>query len=292
MSKHLSSHPQGGGDNTLIALFKLLSPDHLLKLPFTNHSNSLDNRFSNELLHIIGLTETKEGSKKLIERNKAGERQTGTILEDAIFTPGFITMYICRETNRKAVVQKFNKAEEKSPLERGFRGVSETPPNSPLPSGDGGASQPHQSTRRAIIPYNPKLKELARKLRNNSTKSEIILWKELKGKFEGKYDFHRQKPLDNYIADFFCYELKLVIEIDGETHNWEDVQQRDFQKETRFNELGLNVLRFSDSDVFLHVEATLEIIRQYVNGFERGSLSELQFEDSPLNPLTGGAGIL
>ena len=71
-------------DNKLIALFKLLSPEHLLKLPFTNDSNSLDKRFYSELLHIIGLTETKEGSKKLIERNKEGERNTGSILEDAI----------------------------------------------------------------------------------------------------------------------------------------------------------------------------------------------------------------
>ena len=71
-------------DNSLIALFKILSPEHLLKLPFTNDSNSLDKRFYSELLHIIGLTETKDGSKKLIERNKAGERNTGTILEDAI----------------------------------------------------------------------------------------------------------------------------------------------------------------------------------------------------------------
>ena len=71
-------------DSKLIALFKLLSPEHLLKLPFTNDSNSLDKRFYSELLHIIGLTETKEGSKKLIERNKEGERNTGSILEDAI----------------------------------------------------------------------------------------------------------------------------------------------------------------------------------------------------------------
>jgi hypothetical protein len=71
-------------DNKLIALFKLLSPEHLLKLPFTNDSNSLDKRFYSELLHIIGLTETKDGSKKLIERNKPGERSTGTILENAI----------------------------------------------------------------------------------------------------------------------------------------------------------------------------------------------------------------
>lgn len=71
-------------DNKLIALFKLLSPENLLKLPFTNDSNSLDKRFYSELLHIIGLTETKEGSKKVIGRNKEGERNTGSILEDAI----------------------------------------------------------------------------------------------------------------------------------------------------------------------------------------------------------------
>src|SRR5690554_206695 len=71
-------------DNILIALFKLLSPEHLLKLPFANDSNSLDKRFYGELLHIIGLSETKEGSKKLIARNKAGERNTGSLLENAI----------------------------------------------------------------------------------------------------------------------------------------------------------------------------------------------------------------
>ena len=71
-------------DNKLISLFKLLSPEHLLKLPFANDSNSLDKRFYGELLHIIGLTETKEGSKKLIERNKEGERNTASLLENAI----------------------------------------------------------------------------------------------------------------------------------------------------------------------------------------------------------------
>ncbi len=71
-------------DNLLIALFKLLSPEHLLKLPFANDSNSLDKLFYSELLHIIGLTETKEGGKKLIERKKPAERHTGTIIENAI----------------------------------------------------------------------------------------------------------------------------------------------------------------------------------------------------------------
>lgn len=76
--------------------------------------------------------------------------------------------------------------------------------------------------KRKIIPYNPNLKELARKLRNNSTQSEIRLWQYLKGKQMMGYDFHRQKPLLNYIADFFCHELALVIELDGYTHQFEE----------------------------------------------------------------------
>jgi len=71
-------------DVKLIALFKLLSPEHLLKKPFTNDSNSLDKKFYAELLHIIGLSEQKEGSKKIIERNKPKERHTASLLEDTI----------------------------------------------------------------------------------------------------------------------------------------------------------------------------------------------------------------
>ncbi|WP_396152147.1 Eco57I restriction-modification methylase domain-containing protein [Flavobacterium sp.] len=71
-------------DAKLIVLYKLLSPEHLLKLSFANDSNSLDKNFYNELLHLIGLTETKEGGKKLIERPKAGLRQAGSLLENTI----------------------------------------------------------------------------------------------------------------------------------------------------------------------------------------------------------------
>jgi very-short-patch-repair endonuclease len=91
--------------------------------------------------------------------------------------------------------------------------------------------QPQIMKRRKIIPYNPKSKQLARNLRNNSTKSEIILWMRLKGIQMKGYDFHRQKPLDNYIADFFCHELMLAIEIDGYSHLLEEVQEKDAKKD-------------------------------------------------------------
>lgn len=71
-------------DNKLIALFKLLSPEHLLKLAFRNDSNSLDKTFYAELLHIIGLTEVKDGSKKLIDRKDEKNRDDGSILENTI----------------------------------------------------------------------------------------------------------------------------------------------------------------------------------------------------------------
>ncbi|MBK7220413.1 MAG: class I SAM-dependent DNA methyltransferase [Saprospiraceae bacterium] len=71
-------------DKKLIELQKLLSEFHLLKVPFANDSNKLDKRFYSELLHIIGLTEIKDGGKKLIGRHKEGERMLGSILEDTI----------------------------------------------------------------------------------------------------------------------------------------------------------------------------------------------------------------
>lgn len=71
-------------DNKLVALFKLFSPENLLKLPFVNDSNSLDKGFYAELLHIIGLQETKEGSKKLIDRKTEKERNVGSLIENTI----------------------------------------------------------------------------------------------------------------------------------------------------------------------------------------------------------------
>ena len=73
---------------------------------------------------------------------------------------------------------------------------------------------PLQKMKNKIIPYNPKLKDLARKLRKESTLSETLLWKQIKNKSLG-VEFHRQVPLDNFIVDFYCHELMLAIEIDG-----------------------------------------------------------------------------
>ena len=76
------------------------------------------------------------------------------------------------------------------------------------------------------VTYNPYLKEKAKELRNNSTLGEIVLWKKLKGKQCYGFDFHRQKPINNYIVDFYCNKLNLVIEVDGYSHNFKFEEDR------------------------------------------------------------------
>ena len=122
--------------------------------------------------------------------------------------------------------------------------------------------------RRKIVPYQSYLKEYARKLRNNSTRSEIYLWKNIKGRRMCGYDFHRQKPLLNYIADFYCHELKLVIELDGYTHEFEEVIKKDIIKQEALEEIGLTVLRFKDEEVLGDIHEVLSAIEEYVVSFE------------------------
>jgi len=122
--------------------------------------------------------------------------------------------------------------------------------------------------RRKIIPYDKKLKEYARRLRNKSTKSEIYLWMELKGRQMKGYDFHRQKPLIHYIADFYCYELKLVIELDGITHDFPGADVRDARRQRKLESIGLTVLRFRDAEVFEDMEEVLRRIEVYIVEFE------------------------
>lgn len=71
-------------DSALIPVYKILSPEHLLKQPFANDSNNLDKNFYNELLHIIGLEEIKQGNKKLINRKSIEKRESGSLIENTI----------------------------------------------------------------------------------------------------------------------------------------------------------------------------------------------------------------
>jgi very-short-patch-repair endonuclease len=118
--------------------------------------------------------------------------------------------------------------------------------------------------KRQIIPYNPNLKLLARKLRNDSTPGEAILWRELGNKKMFGFDFHRQKPLLNYIVDFYCYELDLVIEIDGRYHNHEEQYNLDVSREAELSEYGLSILRFTEMEIRKDMINVLRTIEQYI----------------------------
>jgi very-short-patch-repair endonuclease len=118
---------------------------------------------------------------------------------------------------------------------------------------------------RTIIPYNPKLKELAKALRNNSTPGEIALWKKIRDKQLLGYDFDRQKPLGEYIVDFFCHELMLAVEIDGISHENQEAFEKDIQRQKDLEGLGIQVLRFKEHEAVNNVRLVLEQIEFWIH---------------------------
>ncbi len=108
-----------------------------------------------------------------------------------------------------------------------------------------------------FIPYNRKLTEIAKLNRKNPTKAENKIWNDIlrRKQFEN-YKFIRQKPIDNFIVDFYCSKLKLVIEIDGDSHSerqeYDDIRTEILQK------YGLNVVRYTNDDVLNNIEGVYE----------------------------------
>ncbi|MCJ8210164.1 DUF559 domain-containing protein [Mucilaginibacter sp. RS28] len=123
--------------------------------------------------------------------------------------------------------------------------------------------------KRSIIPYNSNLKELAQELRNNGTPGEIKLWQCLKGKRFLGFDFHRQKPLLNYIVDFYCYEINLVIEIDGIYHTKEEAYLKDVNRTAELQKHGLTILRFMETEVIRDITNVLRTLETYIEEFKK-----------------------
>ena len=113
--------------------------------------------------------------------------------------------------------------------------------------------------------YNSKLKNFARHMRKKGTKAEAALWKYgLKaGKMKG-YQFRRQRPILNYIADFMCKELKLIIEVDGITHQDDEQLMRDKRRDLDLNQAGFTVLRFTDEMVLNRMDLVLTEIDNWI----------------------------
>ena len=128
--------------------------------------------------------------------------------------------------------------------------------------------------------YNKNLQLFANHLRKNMTKAEACLWKyALRAKGMKGYSFRRERPVLNYIADFMCIELKLVIEVDGLTHHWEETQIKDAKKDADLMAAGFTVLRFDDNDVLTQINKVIEQIEDAIEVIEN--------KNHPLPPPAG-----
>ena len=119
------------------------------------------------------------------------------------------------------------------------------------------------------LPYNPKLVARAREMRKNPTPVEKKLWYGFLRTF--KYRVIRQRPIDNFIVDFYCAHLKLVIEVDGDSHYSEDGIQNDQLRTSRLEGYGLRVIRFTNIEVLDNFEEVCATIERIPHPLEKGA---------------------
>ena len=102
----------------------------------------------------------------------------------------------------------------------------------------------------------------AKQLRRTMTRAETLLWRYLKANRIDELSFRRQVPLRNYIADFVCLSSQLIVELDGESHDFEERQKADQYRDAFFVSEGFHVLRFTNEQVMSNLEGVVEVIRQ------------------------------
>ena len=115
-----------------------------------------------------------------------------------------------------------------------------------------------------MLKYNAHLRDKARQLRRNLTDSEAALWSRLRYKQLLGIQFYRQKPIGEYIVDFFAPRARLVVEVDGAQHLGGDHARRDRNRDGYLVSLGLKVLRFNSREVLEESEAVAETIYRTV----------------------------
>jgi len=115
-----------------------------------------------------------------------------------------------------------------------------------------------------MLPFNRKLKPLARNLRRNMTDAEQLIWSKVRRKQISDCQFYRQKNIGNYIVDFYCPKAKLIVEIDGGQHYENHGIKKDLERDQYFQTLGFTVLRFSDIDVLKNVNGVVERIQEHL----------------------------
>jgi very-short-patch-repair endonuclease len=132
-----------------------------------------------------------------------------------------------------------------------------------------------------MLPYNQNLKDKSRQLRKNQTDGEKSLWLHLRNKRLLGVQFYRQKPIGEYIVDFYAPRVKMVVEVDGSQHLEGDHVQKDRSCDEYLSSLGLQVLRFNSREVLKEREAVVELILRRIN-------ERLNSKIPPLPPFSKG----
>jgi very-short-patch-repair endonuclease len=112
--------------------------------------------------------------------------------------------------------------------------------------------------------------EKAKLLRKSETKSEKVLWEYLSSNKVQGFKFRRQHPISQFIVDFYCHELKLVIEVDGEIHNRPENKEYDEIRTNELERLGLTILRFTNDEIDNNIEKVLKTITEAISPPHRG----------------------
>ena len=158
--------------------------------------------------------------------------------------------------------------------------------NTPLhKGGEGGSLQEAERIPSYYLPFNPSLTEKARTLRSNPTPAE----KKLRYSFLASHPskFLRQKPIDNYIVDFYAHQEQLIIEVDGNTHQSDEEIRYDQERAKKLESYGLSVIRFTNTEIFEQFEAVCARINQILE--QKKEHKKKVFSKSPLiSPSKGG----
>ena len=110
---------------------------------------------------------------------------------------------------------------------------------------------------------------LAKQLRVKMTLAELLVWEQLKNKQFKGYKFRRQHPIHQFIVDFYCHELKLIIEIDGKYHDSEEQKELDAKRSELLKFQGLSEIRFTNEDVINNISKVLKMLEEKINSFPR-----------------------
>jgi len=135
----------------------------------------------------------------------------------------------------------------------------------------------------------PDIFKKAKELRKMETEAEKILWSHINKNQMLGMSFRRQHPISQFIADFYCHQLKLVIEVDGSIHELPENKIYDIGRSEILNDYGIKVMRFSNTQVMNEIESVIKSIRNVIDDFLE-DVANNQSSEALKSPVSGDLG--